>query len=153
MNAQEQLRAALLLVTEKMAEPDKTGIIPAYLHPIRVGCSFLDPILTTVGFLHDIVEDTDVTLEQLTDMGFSSNVVEAVEHMTKRKHEKYNDYLERLIKNDISAKVKLHDIMDNMTRVHGLEVMNTLPKNVTDRMILKWESGLRRLHQHFLGET
>lgn len=151
MPIEEQVRTALLLVTDKMSFPDKAGL-PSYLHAIRVGCSYSDPTLMTIGFLHDIVEDTDVTLMDLEEMGFSEDVVLSVHYLTHIKNESHEIYVQNIVDNDHSAAmIKLADVMDNMTRVHGLEVLNTLPKEVTDRMTLKYEKALRILHKYFLG--
>lgn len=66
-----------------------------------------------VGLLHDIVEDTHVTLDQLRQTGFPERVVEAVDAMTKRKGESFADYYERVKANDLAVIVKWHDVADN----------------------------------------
>lgn len=67
-----------------------------------------------VALLHDIVEDTDTTLEDLRSYGFSEDQVSAIGALTKRPSEAYDLYLPRVMKNDIARKVKIADITHNM---------------------------------------
>ena len=68
-----------------------------------------------VAILHDIVEDTDVTLEYLTNGGFDKEIVNAIDAITRRKEEQYYfDFIERVKKNDIAKLVKIYDLEDNM---------------------------------------
>ena len=68
-----------------------------------------------VALLHDIVEDIEgITLETLKQMGYSENIVKAVDAMTKRKGEDYEEYLKRVKQNPIARKVKLADLEHNM---------------------------------------
>lgn len=72
--------------------------------------------LVCVAALHDVVEDTDMTLEDLLEIGFSKEVVEAVDAITKRAFtkESYEEYLDRVSKNKIATIVKIADLKDNM---------------------------------------
>ena len=68
-----------------------------------------------VGLLHDIVEDIEgITLDTLRQLGYSENIVKAVDAMTKRKGEDYEEYLKRVKQNPIARKVKLADLEHNM---------------------------------------
>ena len=67
-----------------------------------------------VAVLHDVVEDSDLTLEDLKIEGFSNPIIEAIDAITKREGEKLNDYLERVMNNEIALKVKIADMTDNM---------------------------------------
>ena len=64
--------------------------------------------------LHDIVEDTDYTIEKLRENGYSKEVLEAIDCLTKRDGEDYDEYLNRSISNPIAQKVKIADLEDNM---------------------------------------
>jgi (p)ppGpp synthase/HD superfamily hydrolase len=60
-----------------------------------------------VGVLHDIVEETDVTLEQLKELGYPDRIVEAIDYLTWRKEqETYDQYIQRLKLNPLAANVK-----------------------------------------------
>jgi (p)ppGpp synthase/HD superfamily hydrolase len=67
-----------------------------------------------VGILHDVVEDTPWTLEQLTEEGFSNEIVDGVDAMSRRDNESYDEYILRLQDNPIAVRVKLNDLTDNM---------------------------------------
>jgi len=88
---------------------------PFILHIMRVGLGCgPDPITQATGFLHDIVEDSNVTLADLTAVGFPTEVVAAVDAMTRRPGETYWTYLDRLIQNPVALKVKKVDLLDNL---------------------------------------
>jgi (p)ppGpp synthase/HD superfamily hydrolase len=93
---------------------DKVGQ-PYILHCVRVmmGVESLDAKI--VGILHDVVEDTEVTLEDLRRAGFSETVVRGVDLMTHREDVSYADYVVRLQADPIAKAVKLSDLRDNLS--------------------------------------
>jgi hypothetical protein len=68
----------------------------------------------TVALLHDVVEDTGRTLDDLRNLGYSDEVVAALGCVTKREGETYEDFVERVASNPIARRVKLADLEDNM---------------------------------------
>ena len=90
---------------------DKAGI-PYVFHPIHLAEQMTDEFSTCVALLHDVVEDTDVTLEQLAEV-FPSEVVEAVRVLTHLENEPYLDYVARVKENPIAKAVKLADLQHN----------------------------------------
>ena len=90
---------------------DKGGI-PYIFHPIHLAEQMQDEYTTCVALLHDVVEDTDVTLEELAKV-FPPEVVEAVRTMTHDKDEPYLDYVRRVKENPIAKAVKLADLRHN----------------------------------------
>jgi len=90
---------------------DKGGI-PYIFHPFHLAEQMQDEYSTCVALLHDIVEDTDVTLEELANI-FPNEVVEAVALMTHKKGEPYLDYVARIKINPIARAVKLADLQHN----------------------------------------
>lgn len=67
------------------------------------------------GVLHDVVEDSEITFEDLRQEGFSSGIVSALECLTKiAPDEDYDLFTERISKNLLAVKVKLNDLADNM---------------------------------------
>ena len=90
---------------------DKSGI-PYIFHPIHLAEQMQDEYTTCVALLHDVVEDTDVTLEELKKL-FPAEVVEAVGMMTHGKDEPYLDYVRRVKENPIAKVVKLADLRHN----------------------------------------
>lgn len=89
-------------------------------HPLRVASylqqrGFNDSVVAS-ALLHDAVEDSDLTLESLSQRhGFSQTIVEAVDAVTKRDGEDYNDAMHRAANNPIGRLVKLSDNLDNST--------------------------------------
>lgn len=90
--------------------------LPYILHVLRV---MLDKRFVStreeqiVAVLHDVVEDTDWTLDNIRAEGYSEDVIEAIDAITKREGELYKDYLVRVESNSIARKVKLADLHDN----------------------------------------
>lgn len=91
---------------------DKSGI-PYVFHPIHLAEQMEDEATTVVALLHDVVEDTDYTLEDLLQMGYPAEWVEAIGLMTHAEGVPYMDYVGEIKKNPIARAVKLADLMHN----------------------------------------
>lgn len=91
---------------------DKAGV-EYILHPKTVAGMMNCDNEKAVAYLHDVIEDTSVTLEMLKDEGFSDEVLNAIDAITKRNGEKYDDYLQRVANNPLAIKVKLVDMTHN----------------------------------------
>ena len=94
---------------------DKAGE-PYIFHLERVAYPFRDDqFLFVAALLHDLIEDCpDWTFEKLSEFGFHRRVVLAVEALTKRENETYEDFIHRIAENEDARKVKLSDLKDNM---------------------------------------
>lgn len=92
---------------------DKTGQ-PYVLHPIRLMLSLSDPMQRMAAMLHDVVEDTPVSLGDLRSHGFPEAVVAAVDALTKRHGETRLQAAARAAANPVARAVKLADVADNM---------------------------------------
>lgn len=90
---------------------DKGGI-PYIFHPCHLAEQMDDEYSTCVALLHDVVEDTDVTLETLAKI-FPKEVIEAIAVMTHAEDEPYLEYVARVKTNPIAKKVKLADLRHN----------------------------------------
>jgi len=86
---------------------------PYILHAMRVAAAQKDRNAQIVGMLHDVVEDSDLTLGGLGDM-FPDEIIEALDCLTKKSGEDYQEYLQRVASNEIAIQVKLADLDDNM---------------------------------------
>jgi len=93
-------------------QTDQSGM-PYVFHPFHVAEQMHDEDSTIVALLHDVVEDTDYTLEDLQKLGFNSNVIEAIGLLTHAPEVPYVDYLEKIKANELAKTVKLADIMHN----------------------------------------
>lgn len=87
---------------------------PYILHPLRVMFSMADDAERIVAVLHDVVEDSDTTLDDLRAEGFPEEIVLAVDSVTRRKGESYGEFTDRAGRNLIGTKVKIADLEDNM---------------------------------------
>ena len=94
---------------------DKSGV-PYVFHPFHVAEQMDDEISTVVALLHDVVEDTDYTLDDLREMGFSAEVCEALDLLTHREGVPYLDYVRNIKTNPVAVKVKLADLAHNSDR-------------------------------------
>jgi (p)ppGpp synthase/HD superfamily hydrolase len=94
-------------------QKDKAGA-PYILHPLRMMMRLKTEAEMITAILHDVVEDTDWTIEKLREKGFSEEVLEAVECVTNREGESYEQFIERAGKNPIARQVKIADLEDNM---------------------------------------
>ncbi len=91
---------------------DKGGV-PYIFHPYHLAEQLNDEYDICVALLHDVVEDTEVTLEDIRNAGFPQEVVEAVGILTRDKNIEYLDYVRGVKSNPIAKKVKLLDLAHN----------------------------------------
>ena len=106
-------QAIQLAARAHAGQVDKAGQ-PYILHPLRVMLRLNGTEERIAAVLHDVVEDTEVTLEDLQTTGFSDAVVTAVEALTKRPGESRLDAAARAAENKIARAVKLADNAENM---------------------------------------
>jgi (p)ppGpp synthase/HD superfamily hydrolase len=92
---------------------DKAGQ-PYILHPLRVMFRVSSPSERIAAMLHDVVEDSGVTFEQLIEWGFSEEIVSAVDALTKRQGESRIEAAIRAAANPIARVVKLADNAENL---------------------------------------
>lgn len=92
---------------------DKSGI-PYIFHPIHVAEQMQDEDSTTVALLHDVLEDTAYTMEDLRKEGFCAAVLDALALLTKPVKMDYFDYIRRICGNPVAIRVKYADLMHNL---------------------------------------
>lgn len=105
-------KAMLFAYNAHSGQFDKSGI-PYIMHPFHVAESMRDEDSTTVALLHDIVEDTKYTKEDLINAGFPNYIVDAVVTLSRKSNESYMDYIRRVKRNNIAKVVKLADLEHN----------------------------------------
>ncbi len=109
----EMTKKALKLCFEAHRDQtDKSGL-PYVFHPFHLAEQMDDEITATVALLHDVVEDTDITLADLKNMGFPDEVLEAVGMMTHDPSVPYLEYAASLRENPVARTVKLADLRHN----------------------------------------
>ena len=93
-------------------QTDKSDI-PYVFHPIHLAEQMEDEDTTVVALLHDVVEDTDYTIDDLAAMGFHERVLDAIRLMTHDDDVPYMDYVAKIKENAIAKAVKLADLAHN----------------------------------------
>jgi (p)ppGpp synthase/HD superfamily hydrolase len=107
------LRTAIdLAVQVHSGATDKAGR-PYIEHVMRVVGAVDTGTEKMTAALHDVVEDTSVTLDDLTDAGCPAAVVAAVDALTRRQDEAYDSFLARVGQNELARRVKIADLIDN----------------------------------------
>ena len=112
-------------------EPYCTHLTAVEDHLVRRGLE--DPLVRATALLHDVIEDTKTTEQDLLNAGIHPIVVEAVVAMTKRKGEPYADYLQRVADNPLALQVKISDMACNLADAP------------TPEQIMKYAEGLNFL--------
>lgn len=103
---------------------DKAGI--DYIqHPLYVASQVKTEQEKAVALLHDVLEDSDITAADLLAYGLSNEVVTAVQTLTKKKGQSYQDYLEKVKSNNLARVVKLADLKHNSDLSRLKTVSNT----------------------------
>ena len=122
---------------------DKAGV-PYIYHPLRVMMSVETPSEKIAAVLHDVLEDTAVSMKFLKSAQLPDDAIEAVEALTHLPGEAYHDvYLKRVAANKIALKVKIADIVDNM----NCKRMTKLPDKEVYHLMNKYTKAL-----HYLSE-
>ncbi len=114
-------KAIAIAAQAHIDQVDKAGQ-PYILHPLRMMQRLDNLAAQIVAILHDVVEDTPITLDDLRAAGFAAEIIAAVEAVTRREDESYEQFIERLQDNALARQVKLADLEDNM----DLKRINTL---------------------------
>lgn len=105
-------KAIKLMYEAHKNQVDKAGM-PYVLHPLHVAEEMEDENRTIVALLHDVVEDSDITFEKLSELGFSNTVIESLKLLTHDDNIDYFDYIQKIGINPISTSVKLADLRHN----------------------------------------
>src|SRR5262245_15143699 len=106
-------RAILIAAQAHLGQRDKAGA-PYILHPLRLMMRMESEPAMIAAVLHDVVEDSDWTLEQLRGEGFSEEVLHAVDCLTRREDESYDEFISRAKADAVARQVKIADLEDNM---------------------------------------
>jgi (p)ppGpp synthase/HD superfamily hydrolase len=108
------LQRALEIAVESHQNQKQKDGSPYALHPIRLSLTLETEEQKIVALLHDVVEDTDWTFDDLVGEGFSESVIAALRLLTHTDGSPYEDYIERLAANPLARAVKKADLTDNM---------------------------------------
>lgn len=112
------------------------------LHPLRLMNQMGSEEEMAVALLHDAIEDSDMTAEELLNQGIPKSVVDAVRCLTRRTGETYDDFITRVSQNALALKIKMADIEDNMNILR----LNRLTENDLRRMA-RYHGAWKRLNR------
>jgi len=129
-------KAIIIAVNAHRGQIEKKGA--AYvLHPLRLMCRMENDTDRIVAVLHDVIEDTRVTADDLRGDGFSEEILDALAHVTKREGESYEAFVARAAKNPSARRVKLADLEDNMD-VRRLEAVTDKDSARLTKYLTAW---------------
>ena len=108
------LEKAILIATKAHCGQLDKGGQPYILHPLRIMQSCNTDLEKICAVLHDIIEDTNISLNELREEGFSEEVLVILDLLTKKEQEEYSTFIDRISKNETACRVKIADLQDNM---------------------------------------
>ena len=109
----EKTKEALKLCFEAHKDKKDKGGLPYVFHPFHLAEQMKDETTTIVALLHDVVEDTDYSLEDLSQMGFGEDVMGALTLLTHDDDTPYMEYVAKIKENPVAKTVKLADLRHN----------------------------------------
>ena len=121
-------KALKLCFEAHKAQVDKSGM-PYVFHPFHLAEQMKTEETIVVALLHDLVEDTDYTIEDLRKMGFEKKITDAIALMTHADDVDYMDYVRTIKQNPIAKEVKLADLRHNS----DLSRLDTIDENALQR--------------------
>ena len=125
----EKTRKALNLCFEAHKDQfDKSGA-PYVFHPYHVAEQMTDEDSIVVALLHDVVEDSDCTFDDLLILGFDQCIVDALKLLTHSNSEPYMDYIAKIKANPVARAVKLADL------THNSDLSRLAPETIDDKML------------------
>jgi (p)ppGpp synthase/HD superfamily hydrolase len=113
---------------------------PYVLHALRVMLRVTDPVDQMAAVLHDVVEDSEITLDNLRDAGYRPGVVDAIDALTHHSHDSYEQYIENVAGNPVARRVKIIDLEENLANNRRTPVAQG-----NDDRIRRYEAALDRL--------
>jgi (p)ppGpp synthase/HD superfamily hydrolase len=123
MNQEKLYARALGIVAKAFKDKLDKGGQPYFLHCLRVAEEQTSTTRKIIGILHDLVEDTEWTFEELLEKGFGLSVIVPLKLLTHDNvAQTYEEYIEAISKNEDARAVKMADLKDNsqITRLKGL---------------------------------
>ena len=96
--------------------------LPYVFHPLRLMLRFMDPVEQMASVLHDVIEDTDVSIDDLVEARYTADVVAVIDCLTHHCDETYEDYIDRVARNDVARRVKIADVNENIANNRRLPI-------------------------------
>lgn len=108
-------KAISIAVAAHYGQKSKDGL-PYIMHPLHLMMQLdtEDQELAMIAVMHDVIEDSDFSFDDLKKAGFSRRVVKAIDRLTHREEDLYSEYIERIKESEDAVKIKLLDLKHNM---------------------------------------
>ena len=140
-----EVTKAIIYAANAHATQDRWDGTPYILHPLRVMAHMSTNYERVIAVLHDVLEDTDSTVDGLLREGFTSELVWMVTLLSRVPNQTNDEYLAVIEQEEVATKVKIQDLLDNLN-VHSLPPSDT--GTLTDKDVLRMNryiDALRRL--------
>lgn len=135
------LEKAILIATKAhIGQLDKGGQ-PYILHLLRVMQSCNSDLEKICAVLHDVIEDTNISLNELREEGFAEEVLVILDLLTKKEQEDYSTFIDRISTNETACRVKIADLQDNMNLARIKS-----PSVEDKKRVEKYMDAFERLH-------
>ncbi len=142
-NNQDLIYKSLEIVTKLFNDKDDKGGFPYVIHLLKVYSGVSDYLEKVCALLHDVVEDTEISYNDLKKLGYQDDVIDILEILTKNKGEDYSKYIDRIIdsKNIHAMNIKIADLRHNMdiTRIKNPTA------NDYERVSKRYEPAYRKI--------
>ena len=139
-------QAITIALNAHKGQTDKGGT-PYILHPLRVMIAMHNTQEMMVAVLHDVVEDTDWTIDGLREEGFYEEVLQAIDCVTRKEEESYDQFIARVKTNPLARKIKIADLEDNL-KIGRLSLLT-----VTDfDRLKKYQEALKQLQGEIISQ-
>ena len=136
----QYLHKAITIACEAHRGQSSINGEPYILHPLRLLIKAKSNEERIIAILHDVIEKTNISLEDLKNKGFDQNIISTIDSLSRRRSESYFDYIERLMQNKISIKIKLLDLADNI-KMHSENNDN----GIYDAKINQYKNALKQI--------
>lgn len=136
----QYLHKAITIACEAHQGQSSINGEPYILHPLRLLIKAKSNEERIIAILHDVIEKTNISLADLKNKGFDQNIISSIDSLSRIRSESYFDYIERLMQNKISIKIKLLDLADNI-KMHSENNDN----GIYDAKINQYKNALKQI--------
>ena len=136
----QYLHKAIIIAFEAHQGQSSINGEPYILHPLRLLIKAKSNEERIIAILHDVIEKTNISLADLKNKGFDQNIISSIDSLSRRRSESYIEYIERLMQNKISVKIKLLDLADNI-KMHSENNDN----GIYDVKINQYKNALKQI--------
>lgn len=109
----ELSKKAMMIAYHAHKDQFDKGGMPYIFHPLHLAEQMDTEYAVVTALLHDVIEDSDISLEDLKAQGFPNPILEALSLLTHERHVPYLEYIQRLKENELARKIKLADLVHN----------------------------------------